>query len=105
MIDFGLSKRFSDPRTGLHIKYGDGRGLTGTARYVSINCHLGLGKSKLYKRAIKARRLRITRLHPNLLYEGNTSMDESGGFNKARYLQKDNGVQAEHSSRGSMRRH
>lgn len=44
MIDFGLAKRFSDPRTGLHIEYKHSRGLTGTARYVSINSHLGLRK-------------------------------------------------------------
>lgn len=44
MLDFGLSKRYSDPRTGLHIKYQSSRALTGTVRYVSINSHLGLGK-------------------------------------------------------------
>lgn len=44
MIDFGLSKRYSDPRTGLHIKYQSSKDLAGTARYVSINSHLGLGR-------------------------------------------------------------
>ncbi len=43
MIDFGLAKRYSDPRTGLHIKYQSSKALSGTARYVSINSHLGLG--------------------------------------------------------------
>ena len=47
MLDFGLAKRFSDPRTGLHIKYQSSRALTGTVRYVSINSHLGLGKNRL----------------------------------------------------------
>lgn len=46
MIDYGLAKRYSDPRTGLHIKYGKERGVTGTARYVSINSHLGLEQSR-----------------------------------------------------------
>lgn len=46
MIDFGLAKRYSDPRTGLHIKYQSSRALTGTARYVSINSHLGLEQSR-----------------------------------------------------------
>ena len=48
LIDFGLSKRYSDPRTGLHIKYQSSRELTGTARYVSVNSHLGLGMISAY---------------------------------------------------------
>lgn len=48
MLDFGLSKRYSDPRTGLHIKYQSSREIAGTARYVSINSHLGLGTKASY---------------------------------------------------------
>ena len=29
MIDFGLAKRFRDPKTGEHIPYRDGKNLTG----------------------------------------------------------------------------
>ena len=43
IIDFGLAKRFRDPKTGLHIAYRDGKSLTGTARYASIFTHLGIG--------------------------------------------------------------
>jgi len=43
LVDFGLSKTYLDPKTGKHIPFKDGRtGLTGTARYTSINNHNGI---------------------------------------------------------------
>jgi len=42
LIDFGLSKRFRDPKSGEHIPYRDNKSLTGTARYASVNTHLGI---------------------------------------------------------------
>ena len=61
LIDFGLAKKYRDVRTRQHIpyredkvsvgKFGSDRttffqNLTGTARYASINAHLGIEQSR-----------------------------------------------------------
>jgi len=45
-IDFGLSKRYRDYKTLQHIKFQQNKNLTGTARYASINAHLGYEQSR-----------------------------------------------------------
>lgn len=46
IIDFGLSKRYLDKEKKTHIPYKEGKGLTGTARYVSLFTHLGIEQSR-----------------------------------------------------------
>lgn len=46
LIDFGLSKRYRDAKTSEHIPYRDGKSLTGTARYASVNCHCGVEQAR-----------------------------------------------------------
>lgn len=46
LIDYGLSKRFRDRITHDHIEYIEGKKLTGTARYASLNASLGGEQSR-----------------------------------------------------------
>jgi len=46
MIDFGLAKKFREPKDEQHISYREGKGMVGTVHWASINAHLRSEQSR-----------------------------------------------------------
>jgi len=46
LIDFGLAKRYIDPKTGVHIPSKTGKSLLGKPQFASLNSHAGSEMSR-----------------------------------------------------------
>ncbi len=46
LIDYGLSNKIINQKNGQHINYSEGKSLIGTARFASINTHMGIEQSR-----------------------------------------------------------
>jgi serine/threonine protein kinase len=45
IIDFGIARRYRNPRNGAPMPFLDGKSVVGTIRYTSLDTHLGIGTS------------------------------------------------------------
>jgi serine/threonine protein kinase len=43
IVDFGIARRYRNPRNGVHQPFIDQKSLIGTVRYASLNTHFGIG--------------------------------------------------------------
>ena len=46
LIDYGLAREYKDSASGYHIPFNTHKGLVGTARYASINTHIGVEQGR-----------------------------------------------------------
>ncbi|EDR13229.1 uncharacterized protein LACBIDRAFT_167793, partial [Laccaria bicolor S238N-H82] len=46
IVDFGIARRYRNPRNGAHIPFLDGKSVVGTVRYLSLNTHFGMAQTR-----------------------------------------------------------
>ena len=80
IIDFGLAKKYRDPKTHMHIPYRENKNLTGTARYADKHARIG-AKSK--------RRFRIARVRFDVFFARVVTMARLESTHEENEIRKD----------------
>lgn len=118
IIDFGLAKKYRDARTHQHIPYRENKNLTGTARYASINTHLGIGEQRLacspsltasvhshsflHPRAVQTGRPGVPGLCPHVLQPGLAALAGAQGCDQETEVWTHQWEENVHTHRGAL---
>lgn len=108
-----MSKLWRDPKTKQHIPYRERKSLSGTARYMSINTHLGRGKYHVFEiccvcstprhRAIPTRRSGRLRSRFHVFLAWRSPMARPQGRYQQAEVRENRREEAEHSNQRTLR--